>query len=270
MSNLKKLFLSGNYIVLNKTLIKKIGIETSFLFSVLIEGEEIIKNENPDFNGWFFQTVEKLEKITGLSKHKQNECLKRLEKQQFIEVKYLGIPKKRYIKINEDALILFILNDDEEKSFKSPNNSHSSKNSPTSGQKILPQEDKKFDDIINNINIKNIDKNINYKNNIVEQIAKENIGNELKEKLIELVEYRNSIKKPYKTYISIKKLINSIGKDYIDEQHLIESIESSIINQYLGVFPKKINKELKPINARKETLAERLLRELKEGKEIEI
>lgn len=93
---------------------------------------------------------------------------------------------------------------------------------------------------------KNYTSKNNYKKNntqdILERLEQENISFELKEKIKELIEYKKEIKKPLKTYRVISTMLKQIGTKYIDENHLILSIDDSIANQYQGVFPTKINK----------------------------
>lgn len=259
---IKQLLLSNNFFVLNKKTVHKLGIEEAFFLSTLAECESLLADEE----GWFFQTIEKIEELTTLSRKKQEKIINTLVNLKFLEKENRGVPCKRYFKLNYEIISKFISDEEGNKLVCSKRTNWNVQKEQTSTSKrdklICPKETNYYKE--NNIN--KIDKEINYKNNIVEQIQNENIGDELKKKLVELVEYRKLIKKPYKTYISIKKLINSIGKDYIDEQHLIESIESSIINQYLGVFPKKKSKNLK--QRIEEDIVAKLLRELKEEGKI--
>lgn len=109
-------------------------------------------------------------------------------------------------------------------------------------QKIGLQKSRKVDSNKNNIIKNNFSKNNFSKNNsdFCQNLDNEKISVELKNKILEYVEYRKEIKKPIKTFLVITKLLNRIGKDFINESHLIESIELSISNQYQGVFPSKI------------------------------
>lgn len=77
------------------------------------------------------------------------------------------------------------------------------------------------------------------KKSILTEVEDLDIGSRLKRKLYDFIQYRKEIKKPIKTIRSIKTAINQIGKEYKDEEHLIESIESSIANGYQGIFPTK-------------------------------
>ena len=116
----------------------------------------------------------------------------------------------------------------------------------------------------NNSSKNNKSKNNYSKNNICEELEKENISDELKDKLLEFIDYRKEIKKPIKTYKAIKSLLNKIGTDFINEQHLIISIENTFANQYQGVFPAELKRQ---VNQVKESYASRRLREIKEARE---
>ena len=84
------------------------------------------------------------------------------------------------------------------------------------------------------------------------EIEKLNISEFLKEKFIEWYDYKKSIKDKLKTTMSFTKMINQIGKDFIDEKHLSDSIDNSIMCNYKGVFPKEVKKQktfdIKPQN----------------------
>lgn len=117
----------------------------------------------------------------------------------------------------------------------------------------------------NNYNKNNFSKNNYNKNNVCEELELEDISQNLKNKLLEYLEYRKQIKKPIKTYLSIKKTLNRLGKEFINENHLIESIDMSISNQYQGIFPTDIKKQ-RP-QQQKESPNTRRLRELMKEEE---
>ena len=84
------------------------------------------------------------------------------------------------------------------------------------------------------------------KEKLVVEIEQLNISEFLKEKFIEWYEYKKSIKDKLKTTMSFTKMINQIGKDFIDEKHLSDSIDNSIMCNYKGVFPKEVKKQNTP------------------------
>ena len=96
MEFVKELLLSNNYWVLNKSVVSEFGVETAFILGVLAEAEKMLSDED----GWFFQTSETIEEITGLSNHKQTLCFKVLKEKGILEQKNKGVPMKRYFKIN--------------------------------------------------------------------------------------------------------------------------------------------------------------------------
>lgn len=81
------------------------------------------------------------------------------------------------------------------------------------------------------------------KDKLLIEIEQLNISEFLKEKFIEWYEYKKSIKDKLKTTMSFNKMINQLGKDFIDEKHLSDSIDNSIMCNYKGVFPKEVKKQ---------------------------
>ncbi|MDK2899636.1 MAG: hypothetical protein PWQ45_138 [Thermosipho sp. (in: thermotogales)] len=99
MKAVKSLLMSSNYWIVNKLIVTEFGIEAAFLLSVFVEAEELFDGE------WFYQTAEQLKKITGLTKYKQTEAIKTLTDKGIIIQRNMGMPRKRYFKINYDKLL---------------------------------------------------------------------------------------------------------------------------------------------------------------------
>lgn len=156
-NSIKQLLMASNYFVLNKKIVKRLGIETAFLFSVLVEADNTLADEE----GWFYQTVENLEEFTGLSKYKQGLCLDKLIELDILEQKNKGIPMKRFFKINYSKLQNYIFNNETE-------------------EKISHQEVKKFDNLqeknltSSSEKISHNKENNNKKNNINKTTTTEN------------------------------------------------------------------------------------------------
>ena len=93
---LKQLLMSSSYFVLNKQIVKTIGIEAGFLLTTLIEASDGLSNED----GWFYKTSPSLEEETGLSNHKQSKIIEELTKLGILEQENKGMPMKRYFRIN--------------------------------------------------------------------------------------------------------------------------------------------------------------------------
>lgn len=93
---LKQLLMSSSYFVLNKQIVKAIGIEAGFLLTTLIEASDGLANED----GWFYKTAPSLEEETGLSNYKQSKIIEELTKLGILEQENKGMPMKRYFRIN--------------------------------------------------------------------------------------------------------------------------------------------------------------------------
>lgn len=72
-----------------------------------------------------------------------------------------------------------------------------------------------------------------------EKLEELNISRKLKDKFIEYIQFRKDIKKSIKTMRTITNSIKKIGKDFKSEEHLIESMDFSMDNEYQGIVPKK-------------------------------
>lgn len=96
---------SSNYIVVNKDLIQNLGLESAVIFGVLASEADYWQKENRLNDGFFFCTVEKIRAITSLSEHVQRQAIVKLQKMKLIDVKYKGLPKTRYFKINEGQVL---------------------------------------------------------------------------------------------------------------------------------------------------------------------
>lgn len=94
----------GSFLCHNKYLAKKLGIEESFLFSCMIEGSAMLA----DKDGWFYQTIETLYKITGIKRGKQDRIIEKLISFGLVEKRLDGKPEKRYFRIDEEKTIELI------------------------------------------------------------------------------------------------------------------------------------------------------------------
>ena len=92
----KQLLMSSNYYTLNKQIVKTLGIEPAFLLTILIEASDGLADEE----GWFYQTIETLEELTGLSRHKQNKIIQDLIETNILIQENRGTPCRRFFKIS--------------------------------------------------------------------------------------------------------------------------------------------------------------------------
>lgn len=242
---LKQLLMSSSYFVLNKQIVKAIGIEAGFLLTTLIEASDGLANDD----GWFYKTAPSLEEETGLSNHKQSKIIEELTKLGILEQENKGMPMKRYFRINFKKI--------EELVFKTQdlkNSNASIKENEKQGFKNFESKDlKKLNACIEKIsNNKELNNNNLENNNLLkEKYKKEKAKNELenyitnleadedyKELLFKYVEYRKSIKKPIKTIVPIQKII----KDFPNWFILDEAINIAMEKEWQGLEPEWIAK----------------------------
>ncbi|MGI5892946.1 MAG: hypothetical protein ACOX7H_09545, partial [Bacillota bacterium] len=72
------LLASDNYIVVNKDILKKFGINVTLMLGELASEYNYWDKEGKLENGMFYSTIENIEENTGLSKYRQSEALKTL------------------------------------------------------------------------------------------------------------------------------------------------------------------------------------------------
>ena len=68
----KQLAMSSAYWVLNKNMVQIFGLESAMLLSNFAEADSMFLDSE---DGWFYQTSETVERLTTLSRHKQNKCI---------------------------------------------------------------------------------------------------------------------------------------------------------------------------------------------------
>ena len=93
---IKELLMSSSYWVLNKSVVKTLGIETAFLLTNLVEADKLLADDE----GWFYQTIDTIEEITTLTRRKQESSIEKLIDKGILLQQNKGIPMKRYFKLN--------------------------------------------------------------------------------------------------------------------------------------------------------------------------
>ena len=101
MKEILKILANDNFIILNRDLIREIGLDAAVLLAELGSEQDYWKRKSRlGKDGFFYSTIENIEKNIGFKKKKQLTLVKKLESLNLIEVKYHDIPKKRYIRVN--------------------------------------------------------------------------------------------------------------------------------------------------------------------------
>ena len=141
--NIVSLLASDNFIVINRGLLKRYGLNVTLMLCELASEYNFYKKEGKlEDDGMFFSTIENITDKTGLSRYQQAEALKTLDEMGIVKSFVKGVPAKRYFKLDIELLASKIANI-----------------SPTSLQKTDKLDVKKL--ATNNNNIKIINKNNN-------------------------------------------------------------------------------------------------------------
>lgn len=167
--NVIGLISSSNFIVVNKSLAREIGLIESVVLGELASEYDHWKATGNLDDGYFYSTVDNLSDNTTLSKYQQRTALDNLKEKGIIEVTVKGLPAKRYIKINEEQVEKLL-------------NNKLSKNSPTGCQVFSPTVGEKLDG--NN----NKDKNKNNNNSIKKEYKESLQENDF---AVDVVDYLN-------------------------------------------------------------------------------
>lgn len=98
-------FASGNYIAVNRTLIRVVGLNAAVVVGELADKARMHAMNGRLQDGWFHMRVEDLEAVTGLGERAQRTALDTLVEFGVIEVCYRGLPKTRHVRIHGDVLL---------------------------------------------------------------------------------------------------------------------------------------------------------------------
>ena len=197
----KQLLMSSNYYTLNKQIVKALGIEPAFLLTILVEASDGLADDE----GWFYQTIETLEELTGLSRHKQNKMIQDLIETNILIQENRGTPCRRFFKISFQEIENLVFKKTETSLLKIDKldcknfTNYSVKNSQTSLLKINNNKEH---------NINNINKELNHK---------ENKSYELDEKLKTVKQWfiENEITFSKKHEVKVLELLKNNSLDFV-------------------------------------------------------
>lgn len=214
-----ELIASSNFIAVNKTLAKKIGLEESILLGELASEYTHWQRQGQLQDGYFFSTIENIEENTTLNRYRQDKAMKTLKELELVNVVLKGIPAKRYITINEKKLKELLDNNDAEDEQASLSNIDN-----------LDSEISASNNNTNKNNNKNNIKKERKKKTEYDVIIDEMVDNEeIKDLIYEHIKMRKMKKKPV-TDKALKMLINKLYSLSNDIEEQKEIIEQSIIN----------------------------------------
>lgn len=222
------LLASSNFITVNKTLMKVVGLEASVLLGELASEYAYWEEQGILEDGFFYSTIENLEERTTLSVYKQQQAIQKLKELGLVETKLKGVPAKKYFRICEKQVLELF-----ETKF--------AKNSQT-GLREIPKLDCEKFAIKNNITNNKKEKEI--KNNkgdtydsILDSVPVILNNPPLRDAFLEFIKMRKVMKKPL-TERALKLNIKEaykLGNGDADQMQQI--VEQSITHSWIGMFP---------------------------------
>ena len=108
--NILSILASDNYIVINRDLLKKYGINVTLMLCELASEYNYFDKSGKLEDGMFYSTIDNISERTGLSKYQQAEALKALDEDGIVKSVIKGMPAKRYFKIDVEELTKQIAN----------------------------------------------------------------------------------------------------------------------------------------------------------------
>lgn len=245
--NILSLLASDNYIVINRDLLKKYGINVALMLCELASEYNYFDQSGKLEDGMFYSTIDNINERTGLSKYQQSEALKVLDKIGIVKSVVKGIPAKRFFKIDVEELAKQIVNIslssckeirklDGEKVETKNNNRKLINNS----NNLKDKESKKED--TNNTQIEHVEKTTCRKKKKTisydEQIAEYTDNEELQDALKAFIQMRSFIKKPMTEY-ALKLMLKKLDELGNTDDTKIAILNQSITHNWQGIFPLK-------------------------------
>jgi len=103
-----ELLSNDTFLMVNKSLLRQLkDCDEAIVLTELVSAYKYFKDQTTD--GWFFQTVDYLERDLGMTYYRQCAAINSLIKKQLVQTKRLGMPARRFFKLdmrNIQALLL--------------------------------------------------------------------------------------------------------------------------------------------------------------------
>ncbi|MGN0974238.1 MAG: DUF6017 domain-containing protein [Bacilli bacterium] len=227
MSILMSILSSDGYIILNKYVMKALGLHEAILLGELCSEFIYWHKENKLQDGFFYSTRENIEKETTLSPHQQRQAIKTLVNKGLVEIVEKDMPKKTYYRVDEKKVYQFLLETDLDFPDVKKFDDKTLKNLTTSDEEIEHQEVKNFE--INN-NKNNNKNNNNILSNLIRTTSDE----------IEQINYEQIFKRniEYDVLIQDNKT-NDLLQNITDI--VVETLNTTKKEIYINSEPKPTN-----------------------------
>lgn len=265
--NILSILASGNYIVINRDLLKKYGINVTLMLCELASEYNYFDKNGKLEDGMFYSTIDNISERTGLSKYQQAEALKALDEVGIVKSVIKGMPAKRYFKIDVEELTKQIANfslssckeirkqagekletkNNDKKLINKSNNlkdkeSKKEESNNTQNQQVeISEELKQMQKEIEQLKAENEklktkkEKPKNQTKSYDEQIAGYTQNEELQNALKAFVQMRAFIKSPVTAHW-LKLLLNKLTKISRNDAEKIAIVNNSIENNWKGFY----------------------------------
>ena len=265
--NILSILASDNYIVINRDLLKKYGINVTLMLCELASEYNYFDKNGKLENGMFYSTIDNISERTGLSKYQQAEALKALDEDGIVKSVIKGMPAKRYFKIDVEELTKQIANislssckeirkqagekletkNNDIKLINKSNNlkdkeSKKEESNNTQNQQVeISEELKQMQKEIEQLKAENEklktkkEKPKKQTKSYDEQIAEYTGNEELQNALKAFVQMRSFIKKPL-TENGLKQILNKLSKIGRTDAEKIAIVNRSVEHNWQGFF----------------------------------
>ena len=265
--NILSILASDNYIVINRDLLKKYGINVTLMLCELASEYNYFDKSGKLEDGMFYSTIDNISERTGLSKYQQAEALKALDEDGIVKSVIKGMPAKRYFKIDVEELTKQIANislssckeirkqagekletkNNDIKLINKSNNlkdkeSKKEESNNTQNQQVeISEELKQMQKEIEQLKAENEKlkakkaKPKKQTKSYDEQIAEYPQNEELQEALKAFIQMRSFIKKPLTEY-GLKLLLNKLSKIGRTDAEKIAIVNRSVEHNWQGFF----------------------------------
>lgn len=223
--NILQLICSDNFIAVNKTLIKELGVEPALLLGELASESVYWNEQEKTEGGYFYSTVENVEEKTTLTAYQQRKALLFLQEKGIVTVvSKKGSPPKRYIQISEEAILKLF-------------NIQKLKNLTFESENFLDLKVKKL-----NTNNKEVKKKREEEYNNILANTFGNLSIDLQTAFNDFLEMRKKIKKPAtdRAICLLVKKLHDLSSGDINTAKAI--LEQSTENSWLGLYPLRQNR----------------------------
>jgi DNA-binding Lrp family transcriptional regulator len=221
--NVLDLLANDNYLIVNRDMVKLLGLRQAVMFGELCSEQNYWNKQAGEDGQWFYSTQENIEDKIGLSPYEQREALKVLEEKGLIERQKKGIPCKTYYRVCLEQVVKIFDN-----WTSKPLTTGSEENSQLNNNK----QDKTKE---NKITYEDVRKK-QEANTMIDNLIYHHTENaKLRETLHTFLEYRNKKRSPM-TELAVRMMLKKLAPFTEEEQ--IDAIETSIVSNWEGVFPK--------------------------------